>query len=109
LEAALHRFQAFERIKQLQAGFLDQIRARRELLGVLDREFDSIDGDTYLIRHLEFYAGRPRIHSMVDSLKNLTHDFGTHGSDLDYLAGVAGNHFRDPPIGTSFACGCSVR
>jgi hypothetical protein len=45
LDAALHRFQAFERIEQLQAGFSDHVCTIGELLGVLDREFDSVDGD----------------------------------------------------------------
>src|SRR5215475_10881487 len=36
LEAAVYRFQAFERIKQLQPGFSDRVGTRRELFGVLD-------------------------------------------------------------------------
>src|SRR5579863_1616357 len=81
----------------------------RESLSLFYGEPDPVDSDTCLIRHLKFDNGRLRIRAIFDSLKNLTHDFGTHGSHLDYLAGVAGNHFRDPPIRTSFACRCTGR
>ena len=78
LEPAIHRFKAFERIEQLQTGLSNCVRARRELLGVLDRKFDTVDGDSRLVGHLEFNRRRARMNIGLDLFKNLMHCFRTH-------------------------------
>jgi hypothetical protein len=78
LEATLHRFQSFERIEQLQASFSNRVRTRRELLGVFDGKFDSVDGDSRLVGHLEFNWRRARLNIGLDLFKNLMHCLRTH-------------------------------
>jgi len=53
LKAALGSFQSLQRIQQLQPGFLHLIRSRRELLGMLDGEPDSIYRNPRLVSHFK--------------------------------------------------------
>jgi hypothetical protein len=73
LEAAIHRFQSLERIEQLQTGLSNRVGTRRKLFGVPDRKFDSVDGDSRLVGHLEFNRRRARMNIGLDLFKNLMH------------------------------------
>jgi hypothetical protein len=71
LEAAIHGFQPFERIEELQACLSNHVRMRGELFGMLDRKSDSVDGYSRLVGHLEFNRRRARMNIGLDLFKNL--------------------------------------
>jgi hypothetical protein len=49
------------------------------LLGVLDRKFDSVNGDTRLVRHLEVKQRWARVDLGFDHFDHLMHHLGIHG------------------------------
>ena len=75
LESAVHGFQPLKGVEQLQTRITHLVRARGELLGVFNRESDPIDCDPRLVGHLEFDGRGPRIHLILDGLKDLMHSF----------------------------------
>jgi hypothetical protein len=75
LESAVHGFQPLKGVEQLQTRITHLVRARGEMLGVLNGESDPIYCDPRLIGHLELDGGRPRIHLVLDRLKNLMYGF----------------------------------
>jgi hypothetical protein len=52
LEATVHRFQAFKRVEQLEAGFAHLIRSGSKLLGAFDGKADTIHGQEKRLRTL---------------------------------------------------------
>jgi hypothetical protein len=77
LESAIEGFD-LQGIEQLQSSFAKRIGSRAELPSMLDSESDSVDSDTSSIRRFELNRQRSRIHFLLDSFKNLMHDFRTH-------------------------------
>jgi hypothetical protein len=67
-----------DRIKELEAKLTHLVSTRRKLLRVVDREFDSVDGHSCLIGHLEFNRRRARLNIGFDLFKNLMHCLRTH-------------------------------
>jgi hypothetical protein len=48
------------------------------LLGVLDGEFDPIDGDSRLVGHFEFERCGPGLNFSLTQIQNLSHDLRRH-------------------------------
>ena len=72
LESAVHGFQPLKGVEQLQTRITHLVRARGEMLGVLNGESDPIYCDPRLIRpspRTQRHGGRHPIHLILYSLK----------------------------------------
>jgi len=92
LKTAFHALKAFQGFEQLQAAFSHLLGRLRELVGVLDRESDSVHRDAGLVSHLKFHGRRARVGLGFDHLNDLVHDIGSHLAAFPYCrAGAMAN------------------
>jgi hypothetical protein len=68
LEPAINGLKPLKSIQQLHASFAHLLRSRSKLLGVFDRETDSINRHPRLVRHFKFSRRRSGLHFSFDRL-----------------------------------------
>jgi hypothetical protein len=78
LKPAIDGLEPLQRVQKLKGDVSHLIRARCELLGVLDGKPDAVDSNTGLVRHLEFHWSGLVVRPRLNQFKDLFSEFVFH-------------------------------